>query len=216
MCILLLTIHIMSFENINIPMEVIWVFALIFVVLSFFESDKKMFILLAIWSFFYFIHFLWLWLITLACINLIDILKNLVVIKYKKNELIFFIFILAYTIMWIFTAKMWVYSYNWVILSYLATLASITSLFAAFFLRWISFRIVYFVSIIILLIYTIVWNSLSWSITNILLLLTVTSSAYILYKRRWFWWKIRYAKFLFLKNLRKILWYRYGRVKFLW
>lgn len=206
----------MSFENINIPMEVIGIFALIFIVLSFFETDKKMFILLAIGSFFYWIHFLGLWLMTMACINLIDIAKNLVVIKYKKNELLFLIFILAYTLMWIYTAKMWVYTVNWVILSYLATLASIISLFAAFFLKWISLRIVYFVSIIIQLIYTIVWNSLSWSIINILLLLTVVSSAYLLYKRRWFLWKVRYARFLFLKNLRKFFWYRYGRVKFLW
>jgi hypothetical protein len=43
----------MIFESINIPMEVIGIFALIFIVLSFFETDKKMFILLAIGSFFY-------------------------------------------------------------------------------------------------------------------------------------------------------------------
>jgi hypothetical protein len=40
-----------------------------------------MFILLAIGSFFYWIHFWGLWLMTMACINLIDIAKNLVVIK---------------------------------------------------------------------------------------------------------------------------------------
>lgn len=205
----------MIFESINIPMEVIGIFALIFIVLSFFETDKKMFILLAIGSFFYWIHFWGLWLMTMACINLIDIAKNLVVIKYKKNELLFLIFMLIYTLMWIYTAKMWIYTNNWVILSYLATLSSIISLFAAFFLKWISLRIVYFVSIIIQLIYTIVWNSLSWSLINILILLTIISSAYLLYKRRWFLWKVRYARFLFLKNLRKFMWFKYRRVKFL-
>jgi hypothetical protein len=74
---------------------------------------------------------------------------------------------------------------------------------------------VYFVSIIIQLIYTIVWNSLSWSLINILILLTIISSAYLLYKRRWFLWKVRYARFLFLKNLRKFMWFKYRRVKFL-
>ncbi len=200
----------MSLENINIPMEVIGVFAMIFIVLSFLETDdKRMFLLLAIWSFFYWVHFWGIWLLTAALINFFDILKNLAVTRYKKNEYLFWFFVIAYTIIWV---KTW----NWETMPYLFTLASITSLFAAFFLRWISLRIVYFASIMIQLIYTIVWNSLSWSIINILFLLSITSSIYLLYKRRWFLWKVRYAKFLFLKNLRRLSWHRFHRVKFLW
>lgn len=200
----------MSFENINIPMEIIWVFALIFIVLSFLETDdKKMFILLAIWSFFYWIHFWGIWLITAALINFFDIAKNLAVTKYKRNEFVFAFFVIAYTIIGV---KTW----NWELMNYLFTLASITSLYAAFFLRWISLRIVYLAVVMIYLLYTIVWNSLTWSITNLLFFISLSSSMYMLYKRRWFLWKVRYARFLFLKNLRKFFWYRYGRVKFLW
>ena len=200
----------MSFENINIPMEIIWVFALIFIVLSFLETDdKKMFILLAIWSFFYWIHFWGIWLLTAALINFFDIAKNLAVTKYKKNEFVFAFFVIAYTIIWV---KTW----NWEIMNYLFTLASITSLYAAFFLRWISLRIVYLAVVMIYLIYTIVWNSLTWSITNLLFFISISSSMYMLYKRRWFLWKVRYARFLFFKNLRKMFWYRFHRVKFLW
>lgn len=200
----------MSFENINIPMEIIWVFALIFIVLSFLETDdKKMFILLAIWSFFYWIHFWGIWLITAALINFFDIAKNLAVTKYKRNEFVFAFFVIAYTIIGV---KTW----NWELMNYLFTLASITSLYAAFFLRWISLRIVYLAVVMIYLLYTIVWNSLTWSITNLLFFISLSSSMYMLYKRRWFLWKVRYARFLFLKSLRKFFWYRYGRVKFLW
>jgi len=199
----------MNIENINIPMEAIWVFALIFIILSFLETnDKKMFLLLAIGSFFYSIHFWWLGLITASIINFFDVIKNLSVTKYKRNKYLFLVFTVIYTIIWV---KTW----NWEIMSYLFAFASIISLYAAFFLRWISLRIVYLASISIQLIYTIIWNSLSWSIINLLFLLSITSSIYLLYKRRWFLGKIRYARFLFFRNLRRLTWYRYGRVKFL-
>lgn len=198
----------MHLENINLP-EIVWVFALIFIVLSFLETnDRKMFLLLAIGSFFYSIHFWWLGLITASIINFFDILKNVAVTKYKKNTSLFLFFTVIYTIIWV---KTW----NWELMPYLFTLASILSLYAAFFLKWITLRGVYFTSFTIQLIYTIVWHSLSWSIINLLFLLSITSSIYLLYKRRWFLWKIRYARFLLLKNLRRFLWYRYWRVKFL-
>lgn len=199
----------MSFDSINLPWEIVGVFALIFIVLSFLEKDdRKMFLLLAIWSFFYWVHFLWLWLLTASYINFFDIFKNLAVTKYKKNQYLFCIFAIIYTIIWV---KTW----NWEWIPYLFTLSSIATLFAAFFLTWISLRIVYFASIMIQLIYTIVWNSLTWSIANLLFLLSITSSIYLLYKRKWFLWKVKYAKFLLLKRLRKLLWYKFWRVKFL-
>lgn len=199
----------MFLDYINLPWEIVWVFALIFIVLSFLETDdKKMFILLAIGSLFYWIHFLWLWLITAAYINFFDIAKNLAVTQYKKNSTLFWLFFIAYLIIGYKTAA-------WETMSYLFTIASITSLFAAFYLRWISLRIVYFASIMIQLIYTIIWNSLTWSIINILFLLSITSSMYLLYKRRWFLWKVRYASYVFYKNFRKFMWFRYKRIKFL-
>ncbi|MFA5916922.1 MAG: YgjV family protein [Candidatus Gracilibacteria bacterium] len=198
----------MLLENINLP-EIVGVFALIFIVLSFLETnDRKMFLLLAIGSLFYSIHFWGLGLITASIINFFDALKNIAVTKYKKNKSIFLVFAVVYAIIGIKTG-------NGELMPYLFTLASILSLYAAFFLKGITLRMVYFTSFTIQLIYTIVGNSLSGSIINLLFLLSITSSIYLLYKRRGFLGKIRYARFLLLKNLRRFLGYRYGRVKFL-
>lgn len=190
------------------PWEIIGIFALIFNVLSYLEkNDRKMFILLSICSGFYSIHFLWLWLLTASLINLFDVWKNLAVLKYKKNNYLFLVFATIYTIIWI---KTW----NW-ILSYLFTAWSILSLYSAFYFRWISLRIVYLLVTIIYLVYSIDWNSISWSLTALLFIIMLSISIFSLYKRRWFLWKVRYYRFLFLKNTRKLLGYRIRRFKFL-
>ncbi len=191
------------------PWEIVWIFALIFMFLSFsVTNDKKMFILLAICSWFYSIHFFWLWLITAWYINLLDIIKNLSVIRFKKNISIFTWFSVIYLIVWWLTA-------NWDILSFLLTIATIVSMYAAFFFRWITLRLVYLWVIFIYMTYTVVWNSISWSISNLVMIISICLSIYLIYKRRWFWWKVRYYRFLISKNIRKFIGFRYRRVKFI-
>ncbi len=81
------------FEYANITWEFVWMIALVFNIISYLEkNDKMMFIMLAICSFFYWIHFLWLWLLTASVINFFDVFKNLAVIKHKKNIKLFSIF----------------------------------------------------------------------------------------------------------------------------
>ena len=197
------------FEYANITWELVWMVALIFNIISYLEkNDKMMFIMLAICSFFYWIHFLWLWLLTASVINFFDVFKNLIVINHKKNIKLFSIFAVIYIIIWIETG-------NWEILSYLLTLGSILSLFAAFYFRWISLRIVYLIVTFIYFFYSFAWNSISWMLTSLVFVITLSSSIYVLYKRRGFWWKVRYYKYLLHKKWIRLFSSRYRRLKFL-
>lgn len=197
------------FEYANITWELVWMVALIFNIISYLEkNDKRMFIMLAICSFFYWIHFLWLWLLTAAFINFFDVFKNLIVINHKKNIKLFSLFAVFYVIIWIETG-------NWEILSYLFTLWSILSLFAAFYFRWISLRVVYLIVTFIYFFYSFAWNSISGMLTSLVFVITLSSSIYVLYKRRWFWWKVRYYKYLLHKKYIRLFTSRHRRLKFL-
>ena len=95
------------FEYANITWEFVWMIALVFNIISYLEkNDKMMFIMLAICSFFYWIHFLWLWLLTASVINFFDVFKNLAVIKHKKNIKLFSIFAIVYVIIWFETGNL--------------------------------------------------------------------------------------------------------------
>lgn len=164
--------------------------------------------MLAICSFFYWLHFLWLGLLTASIINFFDVFKNLIVIKYKKNLYLFLLFTIVYLIIWYKTA-------NGEILSYLLTFWSILSLFAAFYFTWIPLRLIYILTNFIYLIYSYFWNSLSWTLTSIIFIFVLSSSIYILYRRRWFWWKVRYYKYLLHRKWIRLFASRHRRLKFL-
>lgn len=197
------------FERVNIFWEIIWLIALFFNVISYTEkNDRMLFIMLAICSFFYWLHFLWLGLLTASFINFFDVFKNLIVIKYKKNLYLFLLFTIVYLIIWYKTA-------NGEILSYLLTFWSILSLFAAFYFTWITLRIVYLLVTFIYLFYSIIWNSISGTLTSIIFIFVLSSSIYILYRRRWFWWKVRYYKYLLHRKWIRLFASRHRRLKFL-
>lgn len=197
------------FERVNIFWEIIWLIALFFNVISYTEkNDRMLFIMLAICSFFYWLHFLWLGLLTASVINFFDVFKNLIVIKYKKNLYLFLLFTIVYLIIWYKTA-------NGEILSYLLTFWSILSLFAAFYFTWITLRVVYLIATFIYLFYSIVWHSLSWMLTSIIFIFILSTSIYIMYKRRWFWWRVRYYKYLLHRKWIRLFASRHRRLKFL-
>lgn len=197
------------FEKVNIFWEIIWLIALFFNVVSYTEkNDRMLFIMLAICSFFYWLHFLWLGLLTASFINFFDVFKNLIVIKYKKNLYLFLLFTIVYLIIWYKTA-------NGEILSYLLTFWSIISLFSAFYFTWIPLRLIYILTNFIYLIYSYFWNSLSWTLTSIIFIFVLSSSIYILYRRRWFWWKVRYYKYLLHRKWIRLFASRHRRLKFL-
>lgn len=197
------------FERVNIFWEIIWLIALFFNVVSYTEkNDRMLFIMLAICSFFYWLHFLWLGLLTASIINFFDVFKNLIVIKYKKNLYLFLLFTIVYLIIWYKTA-------NGEILSYLLTFWSIISLFSAFYFTWIPLRLIYILTNFIYLIYSYFWNSLSWTLTSIIFIFVLSSSIYILYRRRWFWWKVRYYKYLLHRKWIRLFASRHRRLKFL-
>lgn len=197
------------FDFIDTSWEAIWFIALIFNLLSYLEKDdKKMFLLLATCSFFYWMHFYWLWLYTAAFINFFDITKNLLVIKYKRNLLIFFLYIISYIIIWWLTA-------DWNIFSYLITSASILTIYWAFFLKWVNLRIFYLIATILYLIYSIIWHSIAWSVSGLFFSFELLISIYILYKRKWIWGKIKYYRYIIRKNIKRFLGYRYWNIKLL-
>lgn len=178
------------FDFINSSWEIIWFIGLFFCILSFTEKDdRKMFLLLALASFFYWLHFYWVWLLTASFLNFLEINKNLLALKYKKNLYIFFIFIISYLIIWWLTA-------NWEIISYLIIIASIISIYAAFFLEWLKLRITYLTSNMFNLIYNFIWWSIAWTVSCILFMIILSYSSYILYKRKHFWGKILNYKYL--------------------
>lgn len=199
----------MNLEMINIKWEIFWVFAFIFIVISFLQiNDKKMFLLLAIWSFFYAIHFYYLLLFTAAITNFVDIFKNLAVLKYKKNDYIFWIFLILYITIWIQTE-------NWEFLNYMFILASIISMSAAFYLKWISLRLVYLSSIIMQFIFTVIWNSFSWSLLNLAFIISIFITIFTLYKKQSLREKIKYYRIQVLKSIRKLFWLKYKRYKYI-
>ncbi|MDD3793462.1 MAG: YgjV family protein [Candidatus Gracilibacteria bacterium] len=197
------------FERVNIFWEIIGLIALFFNVVSYTEkNDRMLFIMLAICSFFYGLHFLGLGLLTASVINFFDVFKNLIVIKYKKNLYLFISFVIVYLIIGYKTA-------NGEVLSYLLTFGSILSLYAAFYFTGISLRIVYLIATFIYLIYSIVGNSISGILTSIIFIFVLSSSIYILYKRRGFWGKVRYYKYLLHKKWIRLFSSKYRRLKFL-
>ncbi|NVP17855.1 YgjV family protein [Candidatus Gracilibacteria bacterium] len=197
------------FEKVNIFWEIIGLIALFFNVVSYTEkNDRMLFIMLAICSFFYGLHFLGLGLLTASFINFFDVFKNLIVIKYKKNLYLFLLFTIVYLIIGYKTA-------NGEILSYLLTFGSIISLFSAFYFTGIPLRLIYILTNFIYLIYSYFGNSLSGTLTSIIFIFVLSSSIYILYRRRGFWGKIRYYKYLLHRKWIRLFASRHRRLKFL-
>lgn len=173
------------------------------------KNDKKMFFLLAIASLFYWFHFYWLGLVTASLVNFFDIWKNIIVTKYKKNTFLFFFFAISYGIIGVLTS-------NGEILSYLLVFASIITLYAAFYFHGIALRFVYLIASCIYLLYTMVWNSLSWMFTSLVFIVILSYSIYVLYQHKGILGKLRYMKVYFLKTLRKKYCFHKKRFHLFW
>ncbi len=149
--------------------EIIWqaigFIALFFVFLAFKETnDRKLIVYLAIGSGIWGIHFSLIWLIAAAAVNFFDVGKNLIWLKYEKNNYWVSFFIVSYLIIWIFT-----YNHTWNIASFLPTLSSIIWAVAVFWFRWIPLRLLLLSTLWIWLIYNLIGGSYAWIASDIAL-----------------------------------------------
>lgn len=153
----------------------IWFIALFFVFLAFKETnDRKLIILLAIWSGIWWVHFSLIWLLAAAWINFFDVLKNIIWLKYEKNNYWVSFFIVSYIIIWMIT---YIHTQN--LVSFLPTIASIIGAIAVFLFRWIPLRLLMLSTLFVWLVYNIIWGSYAWIASDIALM---WASFYGIYK----------------------------------
>lgn len=169
----------MDLFSIEIIGQAIWFIALFFVFLAFKETDdRKLIIYLAIGSWIWGLHFWLIGLFAASAINVFDVFKNLIWLKYKKNNYWVSFFIISYIIIWVLT-----YTYTWSYVSYLPTVASIIWAIAVFLFRWIALRVLLLSTLLIWFTYNIIGLSYAGMASDIAL---VFASLYGIYKLKKF------------------------------
>jgi len=169
----------MDFFSIEIIGQAIWFIALFFVFLAFKETDdRKLIIYLAIGSWIWGIHFWFIGLFAASAINVFDVFKNLIWLKYKKNNYWVSFFVISYIIIGVLT-----YHYTWSYISYLPTLASIIWAVAVFLFRWIALRVLLLSTLFIWFSYNFIGLSYAGMVSDIAL---VFASLYGIYKLKKF------------------------------
>lgn len=143
---------IMSIEIIG---QTIGFIALAVVFFAFKETDdRKLMIYLAIGSFIWSLHFWLIGLFAAAGINLFDVFKNIVGLKWKKNNYWVAFFVVSYILIWIFT-----YSYTKELYSFLPTITSVLWAVWVLCFRGIAMRLFLIATLFIWFAY----NFIGWS-----------------------------------------------------
>lgn len=145
--------------------QLIWLIAFLVSIYNFwFCKNKKFIFFTMIASIFWWFHFLFLWLLSAAYINLVDIVKNALALKYERNKYLTLGFIIIYIIISFFTYT------SPISLIPLAT--AILSTILVFYIRWIYLNIWFLFVIALWMIYNFIWNSIWWLSTDITLMTT--------------------------------------------
>ena len=151
--------------KINPLWQIAWIIAFIVSVYNFtYCKNTKFIIVTAIASFIWSIHFFSIWLITAAAINIFDVFKNLLAIKYTRNNKWVIFFIISYFIIGVFT-----YSG---ILSIIPTITALIWTYLVFYVRWIWLNIWFLWVISLWMVYNYAGSSIWWLSTDIFLLLS--------------------------------------------
>lgn len=137
------------------------------------SKDKRFLIFMALSSFFWWIHFFYMWLSSAAYINLFDVGKNLIAIKYKKNTKFIIFFVISYLLIWIFTFEVG----N--MYSIIPIINSLLSIYFIFYLKWMKLKIWFLFILVLWFIYNIIWHSIWGMISDIVLFI---SSLFWMYK----------------------------------
>lgn len=167
-----------------IPFEIIWqiigYIALVIVFFAFKETnDKKLLIYLAIGSWVWGIHFSILWLIAAAGISFFDVFKNIIGLKYEKNNYWVSFFILSYIIIWILT-----FSYTQNYISFLPTISSVLSAIAVFWFRGIPLRLILITTLFVWFWYNYVGWSYAGMTSDIVLIGATLYGMFKIYKKK--------------------------------
>jgi len=163
--------------DINTIWQIIGFIALFFVFLGFKETnDRKLIIYLAIGSGIWWIHFSFLGLIAAAGINFFDIFKNLIGLRYAKNNYWVSFFVISYIVIGIYS-----YLQTETLVSLLPTLASILWAIAVFWFRGIPLRLIMMSTLFIWFIYNFIGGSYAGMASDIAL---IWATLYGIYKLR--------------------------------
>lgn len=152
--------------------QIIWFIAFFVSAYNFlFCKDRKFIIVTAIASFFWWLHFFLLWwgssqvlmygLISAALVNIFDIFKNLISLKYERN---------IYWVVWISIVYLviWFFTFKWY-LSVIPTLTAILSTYLVFYVRGVYLNLWFLVIILLWMIFNFLSGSIWWLMTDIFL-----------------------------------------------
>jgi len=143
----------------NPTAQTIWIVAFLVSVYNFwFCKDKKFIFFTMVASAIWWIHFLLLWLLSAAYINLIDVSKNALALKYEKNKYMTVTFIVIYTVISYFT-------FDWLI-SLIPLSTAIASTILVFYVRGIYLNIWFLFVIGLWMTYNYLWHSIWWFTTD--------------------------------------------------
>lgn len=145
--------------------QLIWLFAFFISIYNFlFCKNKKFIVITAIASLVWGIHFYSIWLIAASLINIVDVFKNILALKYEKSKKIASIFIIFYIIVWFISFENYI--------SLIPTLTAVISTYLVFYVRWVWLNIWFMWIIMLWAVYNFLWNSIWWLATDITLFIT--------------------------------------------
>jgi hypothetical protein len=145
--------------------QILWLIWFLVSIYNFwFCKNKKFIFFTMIASIFWWFHFLFLWLLSAAYINIVDVAKNALALKYAKNKYLTLWFILLYIIISYFTYTS--------IISLIPLATAILSTILVFYIRWIYLNIWFLFVIALWMIYNFLWHSIWWLSTDITLMTT--------------------------------------------
>lgn len=145
--------------------QFLWLIAFFISIYNFLYCKNKKFIFFTmIASFLWWFHFLALWLLSAAYINIVDVLKNALALKYEKNKYLTLWFIFIYFVISYFTYTS--------LISLIPLATAILSTILVFYVRWVYLNIWFLFVIFLWMIYNIIWWSIWWFMTDTTLMIT--------------------------------------------
>lgn len=159
--------QILFYFNENPLWQIIWIIAFIFNVFTFVvTNEKRFFILLAICSLLWWIHYHMIWWLSWAYISYLEIFSNLLILKYKKSIKLFFFFLVCYFVILYFTFE------PWEIYSVIPVVNASLMAYFSFFLSGLRLKLWIPIVMIFWLIYDVSNFSIWWVVSDVVLFIS--------------------------------------------
>lgn len=159
--------QILFYFNENPLWQIIWIIAFIFNVFTFVvTNEKRFFILLAICSLLWWIHYHMIWWLSWAYISYLEIFSNLLILKYKKSIKLFFFFLVCYFVILYFTFE------PWEIYSFIPVVNASLMAYFSFFLSGLRLKLWIPIVMIFWLIYDVSNFSIWWVVSDVVLFIS--------------------------------------------